>query len=233
MSMQAIFDRAAPAAGTPPLLVMLPGAGDHAADFVAQGFIAALRERALPVDAIAAEASSDHYLDKSVLTRLHEGVIAPAREDHGGPLWLLGISLGGMGAALYARAHPGEVAGLILLAPFFAVRGAIAEVTRAGGLDAWRPGAIAADDTEGQLLLWLKSYAPGGPGLPAICLGYGTNDRYAPASDLLAARLPPAQVATVAGGHDWVTWRILWQILLDRDVFGLTPSSNNHKERPC
>jgi pimeloyl-ACP methyl ester carboxylesterase len=233
MSMQAIFDPAPLSAGARPLLVMLPGAGDHAADFVAQGFIAALRERDLPVDAIAAEASSDYYLDKSVLGRLHRDVIAPARAQGSGPLWLLGISLGGMGAALYARAHPGAVAGLILLAPFCAVRGVIAEVTRAGGLDAWTPDAIADDDAEGQLLLWLKSYQPGAAGLPEIFLGYGTNDRYAPASALLAARLRPAGVATVAGGHDWVTWRILWQILLDRDVFGLTSSSNKHKERPC
>jgi pimeloyl-ACP methyl ester carboxylesterase len=230
--MQAIADAAPhpaadPAAG--PLLVLLPGAGDRAADFVRQGFIQALRERALPVDAIAADARSDYYLDKSVLGRLHTGVIAPARRRHAGPVWLLGISLGGMGAALYARAHPGEIAGLILLAPFFAVRGAIAQITRAGGFSAWQPGALADDDEEGQLLAWLKAYRPGVPGLPEIHLGYGTNDRYAPASALLAERLPPGQVATLAGGHDWVTWRLLWQTLLDRDVFGLA----NPKEPPC
>jgi pimeloyl-ACP methyl ester carboxylesterase len=219
---------------------MLPGAGDGAADMVSQGFIAALRERALPVDAIAADARSDYYLDKSVLKRLRAAVIAPARQQGRGPVWLLGISLGGMGAALYARAHPGEIAGLILLAPFFAVRGAIAEVTRAGGLAAWKPGPIADDDSEGQLLLWLKAYRPGAPGLPAIHLGYGTNDRYAPASALLAARLPAPQVATVAGGHDWVTWRLLWQILLDRNVFGLAEPTGPAMlaaapapERPC
>lgn len=203
-----------------PLLVMLPGAGDRAADFIAQGFVAALRQRALPVDAIAADARSDYYLEHSVLGRLHDGVIAPARQRHPGPLWLLGISLGGMGAALYARAHPGEIAGLILLAPFFAVRGTIAGIARAGGFDAWQPGARAEGDAEGQLLAWLKAYRPGAPGLPEIHLGYGTNDRYAPASTLLAARLPPNRVATLAGGHDWVTWRLLWQTLLERDVFG-------------
>jgi len=231
--MEAIYDPAPRGASGPAmgrrLLVLLPGAGDRAEDFVRQGFIQALRERALPVDAIAADARSDYYLDKSVLRRLHAGIIAPARLRRPGPVWLLGISLGGMGAALYAREHPGDIAGLILLAPFLAVRGAIAQIARAGGLAAWQPGAVADDDQEGQLLAWLKAYRPGAPRLPEIHLGYGTNDRYAPASALLAARLPPAQVATIAGGHDWVTWRLLWQTLLDRDVFGLADS----RQPPC
>ena len=220
--------------GTTPLLVMLPGAGHGADDFVRAGFIAELRERNLQVDVLAVDAHSHFYLDKSIVTRLHEEVIAPALVARPAPasLWLLGISLGGMGASLYARAHPGTVAGLVLLAPFFAVRGTIAEVTRAGGLAQWQPGAVAADDEERLLLQWLKAYRADMPadmpgdssaGLanaaPAIRLGYGTNDRYAPASSLLEARLPAAQVATVAGGHDWDTWIVLWRQLLDRGLF--------------
>ena len=216
--------------GTTPLLVMLPGAGHGADDFVRAGFIAELRERNLQVDVLAVDAHSHFYLDKSIVTRLHEEVIAPALVARPAPasLWLLGISLGGMGASLYARAHPGTVAGLVLLAPFFAVRGTIAEVTRAGGLAQWQPGAVAADDEERLLLQWLKAYRADMPGdssagladaVPAIRLGYGTNDRYAPASSLLEARLPAAQVATVAGGHDWDTWIVLWRQLLDRGLF--------------
>ena len=216
--------------GTTPLLVMLPGAGHGADDFVRAGFIAELRERNLQVDVLAVDAHSHFYLDKSIVTRLHEEVIAPALVARPAPasLWLLGISLGGMGASLYARAHPGTVAGLVLLAPFFAVRGTIAEVTRAGGLAQWQPGAVAADDEERLLLQWLKAYRADRPGdssagladaVPAIRLGYGTNDRYAPASSLLEARLPAAQVATVAGGHDWDTWIVLWRQLLDRGLF--------------
>ena len=205
--------------GSSTLLVMLPGAGDGAQDFVRHGMLAALRASGAPVDMIAADARSGDYLDKSVIPRLHEQVITPALARRPQRLWLLGISLGGMGAALYARAHPGEVAGLILLAPFFAVRGVIAQVTRAGGLDAWAPGSIA-DDEERQLLAWLKAYRLDAPGAPAIHLGYGTTDRYAPASLLLAARLPAVQVATCDGGHDWPTWRLLWQRMLSHGPLG-------------
>lgn len=202
--------------GARALMVMLHGAGDHARDFVQYGFIETLRARKLPFDVLAVQGDSSLYLDKTMIARLHAEVIAPEQQRRAGqaarPLWLTGISLGGMGASLYAQAHPGAVAGLLLLAPFFAVRGTIAEVTRAGGLQTWAPGEIAADDEERGLLLWLKSWqAARGP---ALRLGYGTNDRYAPASALLAARLPADEVITLAGGHDWPTWQALWPRLL-------------------
>lgn len=228
MSLRVVDDRAPRAAAKAsrvphgennPLLVMLPGAGHGADDFVHAGFIAELRERDLPVDVLAVDAHSHFYLDKSIVTRLHEEVIAPALAARPAPLWLLGISLGGMGASLYARAHPGTVTNLLLLAPFFAVRGTIAEVTRAGGLAQWQPGELAEDDDERQLLQWLKEYRPAAPGAPAIRLGYGTNDRYAPASSLLAARLTAARTTTVAGGHDWDTWTVLWRHWLDHGLF--------------
>ena len=197
------------------LLVMLHGAGDHADDFLRHGFIAALRQRRIPVDVLAVQANSDLYLEKRMIACLHAEVIVPALKAYARPLplWLTGISLGGMGAGLYARAHPGTVAGLLLLAPFFAVRGTIAEVTRAGGLMAWNPEKIEPDDEERGLLLWLKQWQRNDG--PAIRLGYGTNDRYAPASALLAARLPAHDVMTCAGGHDWPTWQALWPRLLD------------------
>jgi pimeloyl-ACP methyl ester carboxylesterase len=214
------------------LLVLLPGAGDSAALYARNGFIARLRESGWPADALAVDARSDLYLDKSVIPRLHDEVIAPELAARPLPLWIAGISLGGMGAALYARRHPGAVSGLLLLAPFFAVRGTIAEVTRAGGLETWNPGEIAADDDERALLWWLKQRGPGprenlpvygpvhgsthGPAhFPEVWLGYGAQDRYAPASALLAGRLPPKQVFTIPGGHDWPTWSLLWPRLLE------------------
>lgn len=37
----------------------------------------------------------------------------------------------------------------------------------------------------------------------------------------MADALPAGRVLAVAGGHDWPTWRTLWQGLLDRDALGL------------
>jgi pimeloyl-ACP methyl ester carboxylesterase len=198
-----------------PLVVMLPGAGDRALDLVERGFVRALRRRGIAAEAIVADARSDYYLDASVVGRLHE-VLAAAGGS--GPVWMMGISLGGLGALMYACEHPGTIEGVILLAPFLGTRGLIAEVTRAGGLQAWQPGAVAPEDGERRVLAWLRDCRDGDPAWPRIHLGYGTEDRYAPASAMLAALLPASRIITLAGGHDWDTWLALWGRFLDAGV---------------
>ena len=140
------------------------------------------------------------YLDGSIVERLHAAI------SSGDKVWLAGISLGGLGALLYARAHPDRVAGLLLLSPFIGTRGTIAGVIAAGGLDAWQPPAEAND--EHKLLQWLKARRPN------IHLGYGEQDRFAASYRLLAGLLPAERVVSVAGGHDWQTWGVLWDLLL-------------------
>jgi len=219
--MDAIYDITPGAAADRVLLVMLPGAKDSPDDMVERGLVRALRERAVPVDVVAADAHLDYYLERSFLERLRHDIVAPAQAKGYTRIWLMGISLGGMGSLAYARAHPADIEGVILLAPFLGTRGTIAEVVRAGGLSRWQPGEIKADDDEHALLAWLKSYRAGDPKAPKIFLGYGKDDRYAPASLLLAERLPPQRVMAIPGGHDWTTWMVLWAGLLDRDPLAL------------
>ena len=184
--MRVIFDRA-PQPGAA-LLVMLPAAKARPEDFIEHGFIAELRSRALPVDVAAVDAHADLYLEDNLVDRLETEVIQPLRAEGHRQIGLLGISLGGMGSIAYACRHGAAVSKLILLAPFLGVRGANGEPELLGAL---------SDEA-----------------LPEIFLGYGTRDRYARTSELLAQRLPAARVSTVAGGHDWPTWLKLWKIML-------------------
>ena len=217
--MHAIHDPA-PAPGAERIaLVMLPGARDRAQDLVEHGFVRALRKRGLAVDAVVVDAHFDHYLEHTVVAQLEQDIIAPLRDCGRSRIWLMGISLGGTGALSYAREHAGAIEGVILLAPYLGTRGLIAEITRAGGLQQWQPGTITPEDDERRLLAWLRQRRVGDPSLPRICLGYGTDDRYAPASMMLARQLPERQVVTVPGGHDWATWLKLWERWLDREVF--------------
>jgi pimeloyl-ACP methyl ester carboxylesterase len=195
-------------AGDRPLLVMLPGADMRVEDFRTQGFFDAVRKTGRAVDMIAVETGMDCYLDGVTVAEL-EAVI-PQR-----PVWLVGISLGGMGALLYAQAHPERVAGVVVLAPFIGSRGLIAEVERAGGLRHWRSAPDEPLTDERRLLAWL-----GAGTLPKIHLGFGTEDRFAGAHRLLAALLPPDRVLTAPGSHDWPTWCRLWQDMLRMPVFG-------------
>ena len=208
-------------------MVMLPGARHRAQDLVEQGVVRALRVRGLPVDVVVVDAHFDHYLERSVVAQLEQDAVAPLRKRGFARIWFMGISLGSTGALSYAREHAGAIEGVILLAPFLGTRGLIAEVTRAGGLQNWQPGTIAPEDDERRLMSWLRQCRAGNPALPRICVGYGTGDRYAPASLLLAQHLPEQQVMTIEGGHDWPTWLTLWERWLDSDPFASSRKVGN------
>jgi len=221
--MDTIDDVLPGAPGKRVLLVMLPGAYDGPRDFVTHGFVDALRERALPVDVIAVDSHAGYFTGQTIIERLHQDVILPARARGYRAIWFAGISLGGYGSLLYAGEHAGEVDGIIALAPFLGSRGIIAEIDRAGGLAQWAPGDFPTDDYERKLLVWLKHYRGAAAALPPIYLGYGADDRFAAAHRMLAASLPPGQVWIAPGGHDWATWKALWVAMLDAGAITRAP----------
>ncbi len=204
------------------LLVMLPGAGIAATEFAAQGMIAAVHERGLAVDITVAQPDLDLYLEDGVSDALHRAVVAPALASGCRRIWILGISLGGMGALLYARANRAPVEGICLLAPFLGTKGTAAELARTGGMAAWSAANSAATELEQRMLIWLQGQLTGQEGGPAIYLGYAAQDRFVSAHKMLGAALPPERVAMVQGGHDWASWTALWRMLLERAPFDTT-----------
>jgi pimeloyl-ACP methyl ester carboxylesterase len=203
------------------LLVVLPAAKALPEDLLEQGFIGVIRDRGLPVDVAVVDAPVDYYLDRRVGERLAADVITPMRAKGYRRLWLMGMSIGGMGCIAYAHKHAAAVEGTVLLAPFLCARGLVAQILREGGLAGWQPGAFAMDDEDAGLLSWLKQYRADAPQLPAIYLGFGSEDRYSATSQMLAQQLPPERVVSVAGQHDSRTWLGLWKILLDKNPFGI------------
>ena len=201
------------------LLVMLPGAGFAPDDYQTHGFLDAVDRPGWSVRPVVAPVPEQRALEPGLATWLHETCIAPAMREPFDQLWLLGISLGGMGALRSLRANLAPISGLILISPFLGTRGTIAEVTRAGGLERWTPGPAGPDDIEIGLLTWLKTRPLAAPAAPTIHLACGTADRFAAASRLLADQIPPAHVHFAEGGHDWPCWTRLWHDLLDRDPF--------------
>jgi pimeloyl-ACP methyl ester carboxylesterase len=193
---------------------MLPGAGMAAEEFAANGMVAAVQARHADIDIIAARVPMELYLDGNAAAALHRAVIEPAMAQFYSELWVLGISLGGMGALLYAAQHPELVAGLVLLAPFLGTPGTIASIEAAGGLAHWTPGE-ATTAPEARMLEWLRDGAGG-----KLYLGYGESDRFARGHRMLGALLPPEHVVTLPGGHDWGTWAELWaRIASKRSLF--------------
>jgi pimeloyl-ACP methyl ester carboxylesterase len=203
---------------------MVPGAYFRQGDFAEHGFVDALDRHHAAVDAIAAAPSPARYLDGDIAAFLHDTYVAPALAAGQRRIWMLGISLGALGALMHAQAYPGVVEGLILLAPFLGTQGLIAEATNSGGLRHWHPECIRDSDRDRRMLAGLANGFS-----PKIYLGYGLSDRYAPASILLADLLPPGRVVRLAGGHDWPTWISLWSHILDLAPFEAHAAS----ERRC
>ena len=201
------------------LLIMLPGVGGQAGEFAAHGMVDAVHARGLAVDVIAVQPELELYLDGHIASALHGAVVEPALRQGYARIWLLGISLGGMGALLYASAHPAQVDGLVLLAPFLGTRGTVAEVEKAGGLASWPAAQSAATEVELRMLVWLQNFRTRPADSPVIYLAYGRQDRFAQGHQILAEILPKDRVVTKAGGHDWETWLTLWQRVLASSPF--------------
>ena len=226
--MRTWLDLAAPEAGgtrAPNLLVMLPGAYEQPENFFHQGFVQAVRTRQLPVDVMVVDAHASLYMAQTVLSQLREEVIVPAREQGYAAIWLLGISLGGMGALLYTASHPDDIAGVVALAPYLGPRHISVAAERAGGLQVWPTPAYPPpeDALDWRLWRWIKAQvmpadpaAPVAPEGPTLFWGYGETDRFAHGHRVVARAMPPERLAVSAGAHDWPTWQDLWLQLIDR-----------------
>jgi hypothetical protein len=196
------------------LLVFLPGRYDQPQDLVKNGFVRAVQERGMDADILIPDLHFGYYLQRSAVDRLHEDVIRPAREKGYRHIRLVGISVGGLGALLYAQMHPGMVDELVLIAPYLGESAIHHEIARAGGLRAWDPGQWTAEDYERSLWSWLRDH--GSAAAPLISLGYGRSDSFATSNRLLAAVLPENRVSTAPGGHEWAPWLQIWKTALDR-----------------
>jgi len=200
--------------GTSPartLVVLLPGRYDSPEDFGRERFPELAAQAGARVDMVAVDAHLGYYYKRTIVDRLREDVIGPARKryDH---IWLAGISLGGTGSLLYSSQHPEDVDGIVILAPYLGEDNVVAEVRTAGGLRGWKaPERLAPDDYQRRLWSWLGRYANGSRGQIPLYLGYGRSDSFAPANAMLGEVLPSERVFTAPGGHEWRAWRDLWE----------------------
>jgi pimeloyl-ACP methyl ester carboxylesterase len=211
------------------LVVFLPGISSPPREFRDHHYFDEVRRLGWPIDMIAVDAHRGYYDDRSVVDRLREDIVRPARARGYARIWLVGISLGGLGSMLYASQMPARnaldaadrVDGIVPIAPFVGSREVIAEVRDAGGLARWNPPLHLADgDWERHLLVWLKSQTadeavPASERVPMI-FAWGDSDRFAPSIDLVSAALPADRRITLPGGHDWDAWTPLWRAVLDR-----------------
>jgi S-formylglutathione hydrolase FrmB len=194
------------------LVVLLPGLQDTMHVFDEIGMVNELRDSGLSFDVIAADATLGYYTSTTVVTRLHDDVIEPAMlaktYQH---VWLMGPSIAGFGALLYAQHHPDKVAGVIAFAPYLGDEDLLKEIRDSGGLKKWAAPAVeqVSDETyQRQLWRWIQEVTTGKTKGPEIYVAWGTSDRLGPADEVLADALPLGHSLTPEGKHDWPPWKV-------------------------
>lgn len=188
------------------LVVLLPGFGSRERAFETKGVVDALRRGGVQADLVAADATFGYYIRDQLKTRLDDDVLAryAPRYDH---VWVLGISMGGVGALLTAHDFKKQVDGVVVLSPYLG-RGKTLDAVRAGArmADYAPPDERAWDE---DLWDWLKQLDGAPEKLPPIVLGYGTKDLGMANLEWFARYLPKDRVRTTPGGHAWETWTVL------------------------
>ena len=195
--------------------MFLPGRGDRVGVYRREKFAPMLAEHGIRAEAVEVDLHLGYYARRLVHMRLHEDVVAPARSRGVREIWLVGVSMGGLGTVIYDRYHPGQANGLVLLAPYLGEEKVTDEITAAGGVTSWAPALpLGSDDWQREVWWWLKTRTSPGQPHSTLVLGYGREDAFAPSSKLLADVLPRERVFTAPGGHDWSVWRELWKNML-------------------
>lgn len=192
------------------LVIVLPGRGDDLRTLLDFGIAAAIQRSQPDFDVVLVEATLSYYMDGKFVSRLHEQIVVPARQRGYGEIWLAGASMGGMGVIFYEQAYPGELSGLLLLAPYMGQEYLIKEITAAGGVANWEPGPkpLEVNRSNSAREQWrvVKSWVHNPTLRNRVWLVCGDSDWLRPAADLIGAVLPRGQYITPAGGHAWKVW---------------------------
>ena len=209
----------------PAAIVLLPAALTSPDDFITHGFAEAIDASGLDVDLLIPDLHADCYLRETAVQLLDEMLQEQVLSRYTS-YWLAGVSLGGYGVMQHARLS--EIAlpslqGRLLIAPYLGSREIVNAVNASGGVAAWR--GVHSDLPDAPLWQWLQRQAHTELA-EKLCLGCGTEDRFALSSRLLEALVPSRQVLSTVGDHSFVPWRALWAqwltaivapILLDRE----------------
>lgn len=190
------------------LVVLLHGLGGNARNFVQYGTVEQLRACRPDANIYLANSHFGYYRERIIGERLRLDVIEPARAAGIDEVWLMGVSLGGFGGIVYSQLYPGEIEGIVLMAPY---------------LGDWRDLEAYLANPEGyresgdaefaDIWQWLESTPHS---QPRLVLAFGEDDDFNRQHRWLASLMDPRQVVSGPGNHRWPVWQELWPEALQR-----------------
>ena len=217
------------------LVVVLPGRGDDLASLERKGMTRIIQNAWPDTDVILTGLTMPFYRQGHATTRLQEEIITPAQASGYREIWLMGISLGGMGALMYEHDYPGRVRGILLLSPYLGNASIHDEVQRAGGLSRWNPGPsrpIGPDTVDHELWHTLKSLGEDPKRADAFWIAYGNDEPFRTPIERMTPILPPANVAMLPGRHNWKLWISAASVLLERIAHKQGEAGSNLERTP-
>lgn len=187
--------------------------------FEEKGFVSVIRERNLPFDMVSPNLHYGYYRDRSFVKRLKEDVINPAKAKGYEKIWIVGVSMGALGSIFYIKDHPGDIDGVVALAPFLGDDEILDEIIENGGLRNWDSGEYdKVKEWQRDIWRFLKDYEHDNPEQAPIYLGIGNKDLYIKGQKLLAEYLQPERVLEIEGKHRYATFKTMWDMFLDQDI---------------
>lgn len=202
------------------LFIVLPGFGVDAREMLERGVATTVHASWPETDVLLTSATFAYYRDGRLLGRLHEEIVLRARREGYRRIWLAGASMGGMGALMYEREHPGELVGVVLFAPFLGENKLLREIRAAGGVRSWDPGPLPSemngDNYQRQVWKMVKEWSARPELARRVWLACGTEDSLIDGARLLAQQLPEGRFLEHPGGHTWSAWLGAAQVVLPR-----------------
>jgi esterase/lipase superfamily enzyme len=202
--------------GKQSLVVLFPGFTGKGIHFEQQGIIDAIREHGFEADIMALNIKPRIYFHKEFVEVLRKDIILPAKSKGYNSIYLIGISMGGHGVLLYATKHPEDIDAIFVLSPFISGTMQSNAILKAGGIENWDDCPFLGWDHACRLWKSLKDYVSDPRRSSNVFLGYGDDDVFVKQCRILAQLLPPENVFTVEGEHDWTTWKKLWVLAMER-----------------
>jgi pimeloyl-ACP methyl ester carboxylesterase len=202
------------------LVVMLPGKDDNVKVMDRAGVAQAIQHAWPDADVLLTSATMAYYTQGRIWQRLHDEVVEPMRARGYTDIWMAGASLGGMGALLYEQHYPGELNGIVVLAPYLGEPPLAQDITAAGGLAHWQPGPVPSEIDAGnfrhELWRWLQTWIGHADPAGRVWMGYGDHDKLRYAFPNFTPLLPQDHVIVRPGWHAWTTWTPLITEILGR-----------------
>lgn len=197
------------------LFVVLRGIGGAYTDFEKYGFVDAVKESEIDFDILIPDAHFGYYAGRTLINRLQQDVITPAKLNGYDTIWMVGVSMGGLGSLLYCKEHADQIDGIYLISPFLGYKSIIREIEKSGDVESWLPGKdINEDDWQRSLWAWIKENSENDFPVP-VYLASGKSDPYKRGQKLLAGALAEDHVLFIDGKHNYQTFVTLWKAFLE------------------